>query len=147
MTFSLYAKELRLNYTHTQIPLNTLHTTIKFIFESYTTELFFLDTTVYIGLDFNTTKKVNIKQNTHQINKQTNKLYIHGKSYHPPSCKKAITKGETLRYLRTNTRKDTFSQMTKQLRSKMIQRGYKAKDVKTTTNLIHFKDRQSLNQP
>ena len=84
--------------------INTIHPTIKFTYE----HSMFLDVVVYKGPQFTTTGLLDVK--THI--KPTNKT-----SYHPDSVKAAIQKGETQRYLRSNTREETFTHTTKQLKN------------------------------
>lgn len=62
----------------------------------------------------------------HRINQQLN---VHRTSYHPECTKTAIPKGEIQRYLQSNTRPDTFTKITKQLKSKLIERGYKTSEL------------------
>ena len=90
------------------------------------TQLTFLDITVYKGPHFDETGILNIKTHTKPTNKQ---LYVHKTLYHPECTKTAIPKGEIQRYLRSNTRENTFKYIARQLKSKLIERGYKAKDI------------------
>ena len=71
------------------------------------TELTFLDTIVYKGPQFLDTGFLDVR------NPQ---LYILKTSYHPNSVKIAIPKGETQRYLHSNTREDTFIHVTRKLK-------------------------------
>ena len=91
--------------------INTIHHTIKFTHEHDETELT-LDVTVYKGPEFEETGILDVK--THI--KSTNKLYIHSNSYYPKSVKTAILKGETLKYLCTNTQEATYRQITTKLK-------------------------------
>ena len=121
--------------------INDIHPTIKFTHECSEQELTFIDMTVYKGPNFETTNILDRKTHTKKTNKQ---LYIHRTSYHPKACKKAIATGETIRYLRTNSRKPTFTKMTSQLTDKLIQRGYKAKDVKATIKKLPFENKEQI---
>ena len=76
---------------------------------------------MYKGPKFNETGTLDIR--THI--KTTNNCKT---SYHPESCKKAIAIGETQRYL-TNTQEKTFKEMTNKLTKKLVERGYKPKDI------------------
>jgi hypothetical protein len=77
--------------------------------------------------------------------KPTNKqLYIHKTSYHPKSVKTAIPKGETLRYLRTNTQEATFKNMTEKLKDKLIERGYRAKEINQILREYPFENHTEL---
>ena len=72
--------------------INSLHKPLKFTYESSKEELTLLDVTLY--------KWERFKQ-----------VYLHAGSYHPTATKKATIKGETKRYLRTNSNKHNFNQM------------------------------------
>ena len=74
---------------------NQFHPIIKFTHEISDTALTFLDVILY---------KREIQINEHKIHIiATNKqLYVHSTSYHPTTIK-AIAKGETKKYLRTNS--------------------------------------------
>ena len=78
--------------------INQIHPTIKFTYEISDTELTFLDVTLYKGERFESTNTLDLK--TH-IKATTKQLYVHSTSYHPPATIKAIAKGETKKYLRT----------------------------------------------
>ena len=82
--------------------LNQLHKTIIFTFELNKTELTFLDITLYKGSRFKDKQILDMRTHIKQTNKQ---VYIHATSYHPPTVINAISKGETNRYLRTNSAK------------------------------------------
>ena len=92
--------------------INTVHPTIKFTYEQSENELTFLDVIVYKGPQFTTTGLLDVKTHIKPTNKQ---LYVHKTSYHPDSVKTAIPKGKTQRYLRFNTREETFTHITKRL--------------------------------
>ena len=121
--------------------INSMHPTIKFTHECSNEELTFLDMTVYKGPKFQETGILDIKTHIKKTNKQ---LYVHKSSYHPEPCKKAIATGETIRYLRTNSRIETFKNMTSQLKNKLIERGYKATEIKNQIRSINFKDKQTI---
>ena len=118
--------------------INKIHPTIKFTYEVDKKEVVFLDTTVYKGDRFKTQGILDIKTHIKKTNKQ---LYIHKESYHPKSVKQAIIKGETKRYLRTNSNKATFNNMKLKLIHKLKQRGYKTKEIIEETNKANFEQR------
>ena len=64
--------------------------------------------------------------------------YLHAESYHPNATKKAIMKGETKRYLRTNSNKHNFNQMKVHLVHKLKHRGYKQKAILNQIKDIKF---------
>ena len=95
------------HYMHT---INQTHQTIKFTHEISETEVTFLDVTVNTGDRFQETNILDIKTHIKATNKQ---LYVHATSYHPPSTIKAISKGETKQYLRTNSNEINFNSQIK----------------------------------
>ena len=121
--------------------INTVHRTIKFTHEHSDTELTFLDVTVYKGPEFSSTGTLDVKTHIKPTNKQ---LYIHRNSYHPKCVKTAIPKGETLRYLHTNTQEATYKQITAKLKSKLIERGYKANEINKVLREYPFENRAQL---
>ena len=115
--------------------INAIHPTIKFTHEC-DKELTFLDMTVHKGHNFHETGILDIKA---RIMKTTICLQKFSEY-----CKKAIATDETRRYLRTTSRKETFTTMTTQLKEKLIQRGYKAKEIKGLINPIQFESKEAL---
>lgn len=124
--------------------INQVHETIKFTYEQSNTELTFLDVTVYKGPNFEETGILDVKTHIKPTNKQ---LYVHNTSYHPKCTKTAIPKGEIQRYLRSNTREDTFKHIVKQLKLKLIERGYKAKDITPVVSAYTFDRREEIMSP
>ena len=57
------------------------------------------------GERFESTSTLDLK--TH-IKATTKQLYVHSTSYHPPAIIKAIAKGETKKYLRTQLKRNQF---------------------------------------
>lgn len=119
--------------------INTIHDTIKFTHEVSETEVVFLDLTLYKGQRFANSGILDVKTHIKPTNKQ---LYVHATSYHPPSVKTAIAKGETTRYLRTNSDETNFNKMTSNLSKKLVERGYKAKEVQKQIQEVPFKNRK-----
>jgi hypothetical protein len=122
--------------------INRVHPTIKFTHEQNMQELTFLDVTTYKGPDFATSGILDVKK-TH-IKPTDKQLYIHKTSYHPKSVKTAIPKGETLRYLLTNIQEATFKNMTNKLKDKLIERGYRAREVNQILREYPFENRTQL---
>ena len=91
---------------------NTLHSTIKFTYKVSKHEPTFLDSTVYKRTRF---KDLNILDTRTHIKPTNKQLYVHATSYHPPTTKEAIAKGESKRYLRTKSDEKEFRKMTTNL--------------------------------
>ena len=108
--------------------INQVHPTIKFTYEQSTRELTFLDVTIYKGPQFRVTNTLDVKTHIKPTNKQ---LYVHSTSYHPTSVKKAISRGEAVRYLRSNTQEQTS------LDAQTIERKINRKGIQTRICQIH----------
>ena len=118
--------------------INQLHHTIKFTYELSETELTFLDITLYKGDRFDRNQILDIRTHIKPTNKQ---LYIHAFSYHPPTTINAISKGEVNRYLRTNSNEREFRNMKQKLTNRLLQRGYKHKQILPHINAVKFSQR------
>ena len=121
------------------VNINHVHPTIKFTHEQSVQELPFLDVTIYKGPQFKATNTLDVKTHIKPTNKQ---LYVHSTSYHPISVKKAIPRGEAVRYLRSNTQEETYESILKQLKEKLIERGYKAESITPILREYPFTSRQ-----
>ena len=117
--------------------INQIHPTIKFTHEISEQKLTFLDVMLYKGDRFK--KSGDLKTHIKDTNKQS---YVHSTSYHPPTTKRAISKGETKRYLCTNSNEGNFKRMTLKLIHKLKQRGYKQEEILKQIQDIKFTDRQ-----
>ena len=93
------------------------------------------------------TKATDSKAKTYIIDirthiKPTNKqLYVHASSHHPPSILAAISKGETHRYLRTNSDANNFKKMTLNLIHRLKHRQYKQNQILKHGYEIKFNQR------
>ena len=105
------------------------------------TELTFLDITLYKGERFDTCQLLDVRTHIKPTNKQ---LYIHATSYHPPTTINAISKGETNRYLRTNSNKREFQTMKQKLTNRLLQRGYKHKQILPHINSVKFNQTRNI---
>ena len=126
MISSLYGAVPNLNLPCMITIINQIHRTIKFTYELSETKLIFLDVTLYKGKRFNQNHILDIRTHIKSTNKQ---LYVHATSYHPPTTINAISKGETNRYLRTNSNEYEFRNMKQKLTNRLLQRGYKYKQI------------------
>ena len=120
------------------IEINKLHDTIKFTHDISDTELTFLDVTLYKGNRFQSQNILDIRTHIKPTNKQ---LYVHASLYHPPSILAAISKGETRRYLCTNSDANNFEKMTVNLIHRLKHRGYKQKQILKHVHETKFNQR------
>ncbi|KAL5468990.1 hypothetical protein EMCRGX_G030153 [Ephydatia muelleri] len=120
---------------------NKLHTSIKFTSECSTTEINFLDMTVFKGPNFQQRQKLDMKTFKKPTNKQA---YVHGSSFHPPGIGKSIALGESYRALRTNTDKTNFLKQIDSVQNALLSRGYKQTVIKPLIRRVRFKDRHTV---
>ena len=119
--------------------LNNFHPTIKFTWDISTTKIVYLDLEIFKGDLFSSTGKLDIT--THF--KTTNTFqYLHFKSCHPKSTFKGIIKGETIRFIRSNTQKEKFKQILSTFITHLKHRGYPSKFIFNTLKNIHYDDRE-----
>ena len=100
----------------------------------------FLDLTIYKGPDFHQTHKLDLK--TYQ-NPQNIYQYLEYTSNHPKDTHKAIIYGECIRYLRSNTRPETFAATIKKFEKRLLQIKYPKKLIGKVTARVKFSDRHS----
>ena len=120
---------------------NKLHPTIKFTNECSTTQINFLDMTIYKGKNFQDRQTLDIKTFTKPTNKQA---YVHGTSFHPAGIGKSIALGESYRALRTNTDKTNFLEQIHRVQNALLSRGYKQKQIKPLIKRIRYKNRHAV---
>ena len=118
--------------------MNSFHHSIKFTSEYSFDEITFLDAVIYKGPNFRITKKLDFKTFIKPTNKQA---YIHARSFHPPGVYKGVAIGEMKRYLRTNSRVDSFNYFKGKHRINLLKRGYSFKSVDQSINRVKFLDR------
>ena len=118
--------------------ISKLHDTMKFTHDISDTELTFLDVTLYKGNRFQSHNILDIRTHIKPINKH---LYVHASSYHPPSILAAISKGETHRYLRTNSDENNFEKMTPNLVHRLKHRGYRQNQILKHVQEVKFNQR------
>ena len=128
-------------FTTYMTTINQIPRTIKFTYELSETELTFLDVTLYKGERFNQNHILDIQTHIKPTNKQ---LYVHATSYHPPTTINAISKGETNRYLRTNSNEHKFKNMKQRLTNQLLQRGYKYKQILPHIESVQFRKGQQF---
>ena len=102
--------------------LNTSHPTIKFEHEYSHLNIHFLDTTVSL------TQQGTLV--TSLYTKPTDRtLLLHNKSHHPIHCKQGVIYSQALRYRRITTQDGEFLNKLDRLRTTLLTRGYKDRDI------------------
>ena len=101
--------------------LNTAHRTLRFMWSISNERIEFLDLNIFKGRRFNTNRHLDIS--THF--KKTNTFqYLHFSSSHPRSVFKGLVKGETIRFLRSNTDPHTYNKTINKFREHLFLRNY-----------------------
>ena len=125
--------------------LNNFHPNLKFTHSLSESTIDYLDLTIYKGPHFLSTKKLDIKtfQKSHNLYQ-----YLEYTSTHPKSVYKSIIVGECIRYLRSNTRPETYAAVVTKFETRLRERQYPSELVKKVTSRIKFSSRPSiLNKP
>lgn len=73
--------------------------------------------------------------------------YTHFSSHHPEAVFKAIITGELVRYIRTNTIKDSYIIMETLLKKRLLTRGYSEKLFNTNAATVSYSARHRLLAP
>ena len=117
---------------------NTLHPTLKIIYEVSTETIQFLDLVIYKGERFKSTGILDIKCHT---KKTETGQYLHRTSSHPESVFRGFLKGECTRIARNNSCNDTFKEKQSFFTEKLETRGYTDQDLENAKKSVSFKDR------
>jgi len=99
---------------------------MKYTYEHSHHSINYLDVQIYKGPKFLSTRKLDISTYIKPINKQA---YIHATSFHPKGTSKGIIIGEMKRFVRTNSRFDTFLQFKDKHKVNLLKRGYSRKFI------------------
>ena len=124
--------------------LNNYHPSIKFTYEFNPDKITFLDVNIYKGPSFTSTKKLEVETHIKPTNRQA---YIHADSYHPPGTSKGVAIGEMKRYLRTNSRAESFYTFKSKHKLNLRKRGYSTHFINRYTNSVQFNNRHLTLKP
>ena len=124
--------------------LNNYHPSIKFTSEVNPIKITFLDVNIYKGPNFELTKKLDVETYIKPTNRQA---YVHANSHHPPGTSKGVAIGEMKRFLRTNSRAESFYTLKAKHKHNLRKRGYSTQFINHYTNGVRFNNRHlSLKQ-
>ena len=118
--------------------LNNFHKTIKFTMENSTESVNFLDVKVVKSNGRLITDLYSKPTDTHQ--------YLHAKSCHRNSTKRAIPYGQAVRIKRICSSENTMKERLVELESWLVKRGYNSENVKPEIERVHLKSRTDLLQ-
>ena len=143
--YKRYIDDILIYWPHSELQLNdflfsmnTFHPSIKFTSEISHERISYLDLNIYKGPNFLSSRKLDIETHIKPTNRQA---YIHANSYHPPGVSKGVALGEMKRYLRTNSRVETFNTFKAKHKVNLRKRGYSHKFINHFTNQVKFLDR------
>ena len=119
--------------------INKVHPTIKFDYKYSKNTIDFLDLTIYKDLTGKLATKVFTKPTDRQA-------YLHKRSAHPNHLKKSIPFSQALRLRRICTDGNEFDEASKNLKSRLILRGYSEEEVTTQINQAKARNRDELLQ-
>jgi len=124
--------------------LNCLHPTIKFTYEHSHHSINYLDLQIYKGTNFLSTGKLDVSTYIKPINKQA---YIHATFFHPKGTSKGVIIGEMKRFVRTNSRLDTFLQFREKHKVNLLKRGYSHKFIDRQVKKVKFSNQSQELKP
>ena len=119
--------------------INKVHPTIKFDYKYSTSEIEFLDLTIYKDISGKLATKVFTKPTDRQA-------YLHKQSAHPNHLKKSIPYGQALRLRRVCTDINEYDEASKVLKTKLKDRGYKDEEITTQIKEARSRRREDLLQ-
>ena len=120
--------------------LNSYHPNLKYTHTCSNSSVNFLDLTIYKGPDHYRRHKLDIKtyqkpQNLYQ--------YLEFSSAHPQSVFKSLVLGECIRFVRSNTRPETFAATTMTFQKRLQERRYPKKFIGKILSRVKFSNRQN----
>ena len=119
--------------------INKVHQTIKFDYDYSKTEINFLDLTIYKDATGKLATKVYTKPTDRQA-------YLHRNSAHPSHLKKSIPYGQALRLRRICSDLNEFNEASKNLKSRLENRGYKEEEIMKQITQARIRNREELLQ-
>ena len=116
------------------LDLNRFNLNLKFTHQQSTSTIDFLDITIYKGPLFPFSNILDVKTFQKQLNLFQ---YLHFSSNHPKNVFKAIIKGECIRYIKTNSTKESYRATVFNFKKCLLQRGYPAILVEKTVRTVN----------
>ena len=119
--------------------LNAFHPHLNFTHKHSQQMVDYLDLTIYKGTYFNFTNILDTKTYQKPLNLYQ---YLHYTSNHQPQIYKSIIKGETIRYIRTNTSYETYNATLQKFKQRLLKRGYPKQLIMKLTATVQYNKRQ-----
>ena len=119
--------------------LNHFHPSLTFTHEYSTASINFLDLTIYKGFNFHITNTLEIKKFQKPLNLHQ---YLHYSSAHQDQVYKSIIRGECIRYIHTNSIKETYCAMLFLFKQRLLKRGYPSIFIDKVLHTVNYKNRQ-----
>ncbi len=120
--------------------LNNFHPNLRFTHQQSPLTIDFLDLTIYKGTHFPVTNILDTKTYQKPLNLYQ---YLHYTSNHPKSIYKAVIRGESIRYIRTNTTHETYCAMLHIFKQRLLKRAYPDRLINRLTASTKYHNRQS----
>ena len=150
LIFARYIDDIFLIWTNTRETLasflqnlNNFHPNLHFTHESSTTSINFLDLTIYKGPNFLYTNKLDSKTYQKPLNLYQ---YLHFTSAHHSHIFKSIIRGECVRYVRTNTTRESYQATLHMFKQRLLKRGYPNAFIDKMVNSITYSHRHKYLQ-
>ena len=124
--------------------LNTFHPNLHFTHEHSTTSVNFLDLTIFKGQNFPYTNTLDLKTFQKPLNLYQ---YLHYTSSHQNQVYKSIIRGECIRYIRTNTTKESYCATLHMFKQRLLKRGYPGTLIDKVIQTVRYSDRPKYLQP
>ena len=141
-----YIDDIILIWTHSKetlveflSALNHFHPSLHFTFSLSKVSTDFLDLTIYKGPNFSDTNTLDTK--TYQKERNLYQ-YLYFTSNHPHSQHKSIITGECVRYVRTNTTRESYDCMLALFKERLKRRNYPEAFINKALCSVKYEDRQ-----
>ena len=141
-----YIDDIMVIWTHSKeslenflFALNHFHPSLRYTYNFSEKSTDFLDLTIYKGPHFSQSNTLDTK--TYQKDRNLYQ-YLHFNSNHPRNSHKSIITGECVRYVRTNTTRETFDCMVALFKERLKKRNYPESFISKTVCLVKYSDRQ-----
>ena len=131
------------NLTTFLTDLDSFHPNLHFTHQYSSTDITFLDMTIYKGHLFDYTNTLDTKTYQKRMNLYQ---YLHFSSDHQPSIFKAMIRGKCIRYVRTNTMQETYSATLHNFKQRLHKRHYPTSLIDKITTTIKYSNRQKYLQ-
>ena len=118
--------------------LNNFHPNLQYTHEQSTTNVNYLDLTIFKGPNFHYTNRLDSKTYQKPLNLYQ---YLHFTSAHQPQVFKSIIRGECIRYARTNTTTELYQATLHMFRQQLLKRDYPCRFIDRIFHSVKYENR------